>query len=217
MACKLTIRKGANVWLLARTNRDAPSPEDVVESTAAFLIKTLGFASPVGTRGVLETVVSPKGVRRYYIGAARPVEISAADRPITDLPGVVYARRENCPEPELAFVEGQSPWYVAVEFDWRGNDVEIPWPRRRVNWLGVPSDSDPSRPFDWLLLQANFVGAEAKHEDSSLIEDVIDEVTDYWRTAKKEVEKALDRNKTTLTIALVAGVALGVVYLARKA
>ena len=218
MACALKVRPGQNVWLLARTNRDAPSAEDVGESTAAFLIKVLGVASPIGSRGLLETVSSVQGQRRYYIGAARPVEILAVQQtPITEVPGETYMRREDCPEPELAFVAGKSSWYVLVAFDWRADEVTIPWPRRRVSWLGTVSTDDPAEPFDWLLLQAAYVSPTPAHADSSLAGDVADEVTDYWTAAKKEVVRLAKQSGSALIWFLGIGVGFALVVARKKA
>lgn len=219
MACNLTVRPGQNVWLLARTNRDAPSSEEVAESTAAFLIKVLGFASPVGSRGLFETMASPNGQRRYYIGAARPVEILTVQQsPITEgIPGAVYARREDCPEPELAFVAGKSSWYVLVAFDWRGDETVIPWPRRRVSWLGTVSTDDPSEPFDWLLLQASHVSAVPLHEDSSLAADVADAASEYWVSAKKEMKRLVKSSIPAVVVALGLGMGLALIWASKRA
>jgi hypothetical protein len=219
MACELTIRRGANVWLLARTDADSPTPEEVMETTAAYLVRTLGAASPGGTRSPFETVESPAvdpstpGVRRYYIGAARPVEITVSQTPVIGLPGTPYARREDCPEPALATVEAERPWYCVVEFDWRAPSTKIPWPRRRVNWLGIPSDEGP---YHWLLLQANHVG-DVQHDDSSLVKDVAAKTSEWWDDAVRVVKRELARVGQPLQFALIAGVALGVLILAAKA
>lgn len=220
MACKLTVKRGHNIWLLARTNRDAPSPSEVIETTAAFLIKVLGAASPVADRGAFETVQSPAGNRRYYIGAARPVEIEASEEPPDQaLPGEVLARREDCPEPYMATVEGSHVWHVWVEFDWRGNDVQIDWPRRRVNWFGIPSDDEPDRPFDWLLLQANFV-PEAATEDSSLLHDVIAVASERFDEEAdsliESIKKGIDNTARVLMWIAAGAFAVALVYAYRK-
>lgn len=216
MACDLTVKPGQNVWLLARTNRDAPSSEDVAESTAAFLIRTLGAASPIASRGALETVASPKGERRYYIGAARPVEILSVSREPVAVPGDTYARREDCPEPELAYVAGKSSWFVLVAFDWRADSTVIPWPRRRVSWLGTVSTDDPSEPFDWLLLQASHVSPTPLHDDSSLAADVADEVTDYWTSAKREMRRLVKSSIPAVVVALGIGMGLALVWASKR-
>lgn len=218
MACTLTVKRGHNVWLLARTNRDAPTPDEVTETTAAFLVKTLGKASPANTRGVFETVQSPAGNRRYYIGAARPVEIEAYKEPFTEaLPGETYARRENCPEPVISSVEGKDSWWVVVEFDWRANDVEIPWPRRRVEWLGLThSDDEPERPFDWLLLQASHLPAHV-YDDSSLMEDVLTESSDRFKKEARALAKTIGAAGSTVLLWAAGGLLLmGIAYAVAK-
>lgn len=220
MTCKLTIRRGHNVWLLARTNADAPTPDEVVETTAAFLVKTLGYASPKSERSLFETMQSPLGKRRYYIGAARPVEIEAFGLntydPNEPLPGETYARREDCPEQFMAHVEGENVWYVLVDFDWRANAVEVNWPRRRVEWLGfVNSDDEPERPFDWLLLQASHL-PEPEHDDSTLSADVATTASKWFGEQVEEVKKGMQKaTKAITTVAMFMGgglLLMGLVY-----
>lgn len=215
MACSLRIYPGHNVWLLARTNRDAPNEQEVVESTAAFLIRALGMASPLATRSPLEVVASPGGERRYYIGAARPVEVTAVSRERLAMPsGEVVARREDCPEPYMSHVSGVDIWYVLVEFDWRSDAVDVPWPRRRVNWLGWASDDKPEEPFDWLLLEAVKQG-DVKHDDSSLMGDVKVVATEYWDAAKKEFRSLAEGAKLPMMV-LLFGVGVAVAFMARN-
>jgi len=219
-ACKLRIRPGANVWLLARTNDDSPTPEDVIETTAAYLVRTLGPASPLRTRSPFETVqsagVDPStpGVRRFYIGAARPVEMTISQRPVTGLPGTVYATRADCPESWLGAVEGTHPWYIVVEFDWRASATVIPWPRTRSTWLELVGDEGPV--FHWLLLEARHVSDEPQHTDSSLLGDVVSSTSRWWDESVAAVKKELDKAHVRIGMALAAGVAVGVLFLAAR-
>ena len=162
MACTVSIYPGRNVWLFARTDRDAPSYEDVIQTCAAYLSRIIGERSP-------EEIIST-APGRYIIGAARPVLISAEqaplDAPATARPsieGSVHGRYESCPD--VYVLQADRTWWASVRFDWRGPQTERPWPARSVSWLGIPS-SGPGVELDWLLVEAATDGA-AKEADTS--------------------------------------------------
>lgn len=162
MICdSVTVRHGRNRWALARTDRDAPNPDEVIETAAAFLIKTLGAASPAASRGMFEVLPIIGDDNRYVIGAACPARIQAVQP--SDLsetfalqmpPGEKLANYQECPV--LRSVTAQKPWIVSVDFDWRAPDVVVPWPKRKVNDWGLTEDIEHG--LDWLLLGASFAG-----------------------------------------------------------
>lgn len=205
MACEgdqITIRPGRNVWLLGRTDRDAPTYADVVQTAAAFLSRVFGERSP-------EEVIST-ALGRYIIGAARPVLIEALQTPPGKSPldvrpaleGSRIARREDCET--LRTVKADRLWWVVARFDWRGPRTARDWPARAVNWLGIPSR--PDHDLDWLLIEANHAGP-AKEPDTS-----------WGEETGERLEKVAERAGRKLRLALVpVGLALlgaGAVYLA---
>jgi hypothetical protein len=158
----VTVRNGRNLWALARTDRDAPSLDEVIETAAAFLVKTLGVASPSGSRGAFELLPIVGENSRYIIGAACPARIKALQpADVSELfalqlpPGEVLANYQDCDV--LRSVTAQRPWLVLVDFDWRAPTVVVPWPKRKVNDFGLPEDVDQG--LDWLLLGASYAGA----------------------------------------------------------
>ena len=220
MGCEndqLTVKRGSNLWVLARTDRDAPTESDVVDTTGAFLVKTLGAASPIGQRGALETIQLPGHEREWAIGAARPVALLALGQPETqeqsaellgyDTRGQLLGRYTDCPT--LRTLAGQRPWLMALEFDWRAPDTRIPWPRRKTI-AGVAVDDDTD--LDWLLLGAAYQGV-AKQPDTTLVRET-------WREATKATTRAARSLSGPLRIAaasagLGAGLA-GVYFVARR-
>lgn len=167
---RLPVLRGHNRWVLARTDRDGADPEDVRETAGAFMSKALSSAQPLAQRSLLEFLSPPwQDATRFVVGAARPVIVQAHQPKSVDeslrlstpsgrLLGVYTA----CPT--MRTVEAQVPWLVFVDFDWRAPDAVIPWPRRKVNAIGIPQDVDLE--LDWLLLAAAFEG-EAKFDDTS--------------------------------------------------
>ena len=162
----LTIAKGRNLWLLARTDRDAPDPGFALQSAGAFLAKVLGPASPLGERSLFEVVQSPDATdqtAKFFIGAARPVTVTEGQH----LAGAPIASWNDC---DQAFaMRAQTPIVLTADFDWRAPNALVPWPRRTVNSFGVAVD-EPSN-LDWLLLQANDAG-QSNRPDGSLGGDV---------------------------------------------
>lgn len=205
----IEIPRGNNRWVLARTDRDAPTLDDVLESSGAFLGRVLGQASPFGQRNIFEHLPAPGGPKlpeneeRFVIGAARPVLVRA-EQPETasealDLvrpEGNLIARHSDCPT--LRTVRAERPWIVAVDFDWRGQSTTAPWPRHGVNAFGLPTD-DPND-LDWLLLGASHTGL-AKSKDTTLMREVSDE------TAKQIKRAASASLKYLAGAAVVGGVA----------
>jgi len=179
----LTIRPGRNVWLFGRTDRDAPSVATAAQTGAAYANRLLTgetilpVSSPLG----------PDGVQRYYLGAARPVDVTASTtRPALPPPteeakaaGRWLWRQEEQPEPYA--VEATQPWYVVVDFDWRGPTTEVDvWPHRAVNFFGLPTER--STQLDWLLLEARHLGP-ATRPDGDWTGDVATVVKDGAKAA----------------------------------
>lgn len=190
------------MWVLARTDRDGSTHEEVLQSGGAVLTRFLGQASPLGQRTIFEVLQSPKGDEqqaRFIIGAARPVLVTAKQDTRGDLfrqltaNGLLQGGRELGYHTDCAVirtVKASQPWYVVAEFDWRAPAVRIPWPRRKVNLLGFPEDADQD--LDWLLLAAAHQGP-AREKDTDLISEVSDETAKEIRKAKKSAERAVSK------------------------
>lgn len=166
----LAIKPGRNVWLLGRTDRDAPDAADVEQTAAAWLSRVF--------HETLELQIGqklPEGGTRFYTGAARPLDVhavrpeSAMDRPA--LPTGTDAWRFELDQPDDLALNAEKPWYVVADFDWRGPTLIVAdWPRRVVNQWGVPTDDDQQ--LDWLLLSAHALGS-ATRPDSSASKDIL--------------------------------------------
>jgi hypothetical protein len=192
---QVPLKTGRNVWLLARTDRDGVGAEDVVVTGAAFLMRVLGAASPISTRGLFEVAPSPRdtelkgalAVGRYVIAGGRPVEIrSWRARP--SLGGEKLGNVQDCVPPK--FVKAVEPWFVTVDFDWRPPNVDIKWPRRKVNAFGLV-DTDADFDNDWLLLEARFQGVSTAPDTSIFSEIYNDGVKPAAQAAAKAVGSAV--------------------------
>jgi hypothetical protein len=203
----LPVVRGHNLWVLARTDRDGATAEEVRETAGAVLARKLGQASPFGTRSVFEHLSVPgSDASRYVIGAARPVVVTAS-QPDT----VEEAMRLSRPEGELLgrhlecdvvrSVNAERPWIVVAEFDWRAPSTQIPWPRHAVNFLGFVTD-DPND-LDWLLLAATHTG-KARESDTTLLGEVSRET----RKAIESAGGAVLRVVIPVALVLAGGAAL---------
>lgn len=175
----LELRPGRNVWVWARTDRDAPSSDDVIRSCASVMSRLLpdvvpGVVPPPSPKG-------PAGASRYFMGAARPMDVSASQtRP--PLPKGLAAWNYT-DQPQLYGVAAERPWWAVVDLDWRGPTFTVdPWPTRKVNALGVAID-DPLR-LDWLLMHAAHLGP-ATRPDGDWTSDAATVVTDTATTAAR--------------------------------
>lgn len=185
----VAIARGHNRWVLGRTDRDAPTHSDVLQTAGAFLHRVLTRASPEGQRGVFDVLPVPGSLEtRYVIGAARPVTIEALQPKnqsealdFTARPGggKVLARFSDCAKPMA--LKADRPWIVLAEFDWRAPSKRIKWPARKVDAFGLPEDDATS--LDWMLMAATHSGP-AKQSDTEWS-------TEVSKGAKRELAKAL--------------------------
>lgn len=175
----LEIRPGRNVWVWARTDSDAPSADDAIRSCVSVMSRILpdvvpGVVPPPSPRG-------PSDGSRYFLGAARPLDVRASQTRPPYPRGLQTWDRNQLPE--LYSVQAQNPWWVSCDFDWRGPTFSVdPWPRRKVNAFGVAVD-DPQR-LDWLLMFAAHLGP-ATRPDGDWTGDAASTVVDTAETAAK--------------------------------
>lgn len=175
--CKLTIPRGANRWVIARTDRDGATRDEVITTAGAFLGRILSNASPPGQRSPFDKL--PGFDDRFIVGAARPIDIIDAEQPNSSAEaaqlarpgGELLARFTDCAV--IRTVAAERPWIVIADFDWRAPSTEVPWPRRRVSDLGIPSAADND--LDWLVLSASFLG-RAQNPDTTIGDELADDI-----------------------------------------
>lgn len=212
MSCTLTVRPGRNVWVMARTDRDAVSHEEAIQTTANAVRRFLLPITPFGQREAFEHLLQfepkdPRAEARYIIGAARPVEMAAVQGRFGDeIPAMKvppncldHRRREEC---DVLFgLRGERPWFILIAFDWRAPTGVIQWPRRAVNLLGFPFDTDTEN--DFVLLEACFLG-EAQEPDT----DVLEQASDATKKALADLAEDFGRQLQSMawtTGAIVLG------------
>lgn len=171
----LEIRPGRNVWVFGRTDKDAPSSNAVILNACQLMAHVLpdvlpGFAPFPSPRG-------PAEGSRYYLGAARPLDISATQ--------VRPARPRGLANwdwiPGEFALAAERPWFATCDFDWRGPTFTVdPWPHRKTNFLGLEIN-DPLA-LDWLLLHAAHMGP-ATRTDSDFTGDVFQSTKDVAQDA----------------------------------
>lgn len=190
---RVTIAHGRNRWTLVRTNRDAPTVDEVIQTTGAVLRRFLGNASPLATRGFFEVIQDPHtpGVLgSFIIGAARPVDIVyvSQDPPTREMQslGGILGRSQDCKKVRL--VKSNNPWFVVVDFDWRGEAVQIPWPARAVDIFGDQQEQTHS--LDWLLAEARLLSPKTQKPDTTLAAEFSSEA----KRLAKEAAAFIDRN-----------------------
>lgn len=152
----MLVSPGRHVWIWARTDRDAPTARDVQDTAAALMARFLGTT----INGL--SVALDNGARRYSLGAARPLDVRQLPGRPRAIEGATREKFEDQEEGPFA-VKATRVFFVGVDFDWRGPNLELDeWPRRKVNFFGIPVD-EPME-LDWLLLDAYSLG-EASRPD----------------------------------------------------
>lgn len=173
----LEVRTGRNVWIWARTDADAPTSDDVIRGAVSVMSRLLPDVVP----GVVPPP-SPKGppeASRYFLGAARPLDVTASRKRPPVPAGTTWAAKDN----GTFRVAAQNPWFATVDFDWRGPTwTPAEWPRRKVNMLGFAID-DPLN-LDWLLMTATHTGP-ATRPDGDWTGDVASTAVDTAASAAR--------------------------------
>jgi hypothetical protein len=101
------------------------------------------------------------GARRYSLGAARPLDVRKLPGRPRAIEGATREKFEDQEEGPFA-VKATTVHFVGVDFDWRGPNLTLEeWPRRKVNFFGLPVDDEPME-LDWLLLDAYSLGAPSR-------------------------------------------------------
>lgn len=151
----LDLRRGRNVWLIARTDRDGATRE-LAQSTALVVIKRwLQSWSPVGARATFIEYAN----KTFAIGSARPVTIAVfSERPEL---GELGRKSMYTDCPVLRLINARDPWWVVLAFEWHGPEFAIQWPRLSVDAIGREDDNDQA--LDWLLVEAHG-GAELEQQ-----------------------------------------------------
>lgn len=208
---RLLVMPGRNLWILARTDRDAPTPEDVTNTAGAFLLRVLGYASPSGydRTEIIQDPDPPAGsLAAWFIGAARPTLVTRVSQtyPVNVVPEDARRLGRSIECQAVRLIKADRSWYVVVEFDWRGPQTFISWPASKVSALGIRSqDTRNATDLDWLVVEAWHRGA-AKLPDSTLGH----ELGEYVEEKAEEIADAAKNLATSgvKTVAVVAGAAL---------
>jgi hypothetical protein len=156
----MIIEPGRNVWVWSRTDRDAPTAEQAMDSAASVMARTLRETP------TLVSVSLPGGAKRYALNAARPMDIAIAPERPSPLPVPREMRQSVEDQPQAFAVRATNPLFVVVDFDWRGPRTTLDeWPRRAVDSFGFPVD----RPMelDWLLLDSYWLGPALREDTTS--------------------------------------------------
>jgi hypothetical protein len=149
-------RGKVNRWILARTLRDDPSPDDIKQTLAATFMKwfdgtTLDPALVFHgtTRSATADLIKLERVSKERLSFPK----SARRR--EDLPGVVPVLRSG----DLVWLE--------VSFAYRGQETDMPWPVRTGAAVQLTSSAECPLDADWMLDSTAVPTEDAPPEMSS--------------------------------------------------
>ena len=145
-----------NRWVLVRTTRDNPTPDDLKNTLAAVFVKWFE-----GT--VLDPAVPFKGTTRSSTADLIKLERVSKDRLSLDSPA---RRREELPGLGPTVAPGDVVW-LEVTFAYRGQQTDMPWPVRTGAAMQLTSSAQCPVGADWMLDAAQTPTLNAPPEQAS--------------------------------------------------
>jgi hypothetical protein len=161
-----------NRWVLIRTTRDDPTPDDLKNTLAAVFSKWFE-----GT--VLDPALVFKGTTRSATADLIKLEKVSKDRLSLANPA---RRREDLPGVSPTVAPGNFVW-LEVTFAYRGQQTDMPWPVRTGAAVQLTSSAQCPIGADWVLDSAQTPTENAPPEQSStdkageVVSDTADTVT----------------------------------------
>ncbi|HEX3853060.1 MAG TPA: hypothetical protein VHW01_18990 [Polyangiaceae bacterium] len=161
-----------NRWVLIRTTRDDPTPDDLKNTLAAVFSKWFE-----GT--VLDPALVFKGTTRSATADLIKLEKVSKDRLSVANPA---RRREDLPGVSPTVAPGNFVW-LEVTFAYRGQQTDMPWPVRTGAAMQLTSSAQCPIGADWVLDSAQTPTENAPPEQSSgdkareVVADTADTVT----------------------------------------
>jgi hypothetical protein len=129
-----------NRWVLVRTTRDNPTPDDLKNTLAAVFVKWFD-----GT--VLDPLFSFKGSTRSATADLIKLERVSKEPLSLDNPA---RRREDLPGIGPTVAPGELVW-LEVTFAYRGQQTDMPWPVRTGAAMQLTSSAQCPIGADWML------------------------------------------------------------------
>jgi len=145
-----------NRWVLVRTTRDNPTPDDLKNTLAAVFSKWFE-----GT--VLDPALVFKGTTRSATADLIKLERVSKERLSLDNPA---RRREELPGVGPTVAPGEVVW-LEVTFAYRGQQTDMPWPVRTGAAVQLTSSAQCPIGADWMLDAAQTPTADAPPEQTS--------------------------------------------------
>jgi len=145
-----------NRWVLVRTTRDNPTPDDLKNTLAAVFVKWFE-----GT--VLDPALPFKGTTRSSTADLIKLERVSKDRLSLDNPA---RRREELPGLGPTVAPGEVVW-LEVTFAYRGQQTDLPWPVRTGAAMQLTSSAQCPVGADWMLDAAQTPTLNAPPEQAS--------------------------------------------------
>lgn len=145
-----------NRWVLVRTTRDDPTPDDLKNTLAAVFVKWFE-----GT--VLDPALVFKGTTRSATADLIKLEKVSKDRLSLDHSAL---RREDLPGIGPTVAPGNVVW-LQVSFSYRGQQKDMPWPVRTGAAVQLTSSAQCPIGADWMLDSVQTPTEDAPPERSS--------------------------------------------------
>lgn len=159
---RIPLVPGPQVWRLIRTDRDgakatgSATEPGIPQMTAAF-VRWAIYSGTLGMGAKHELIAV--GPDTWRFGDVRPLKVTSVGKVEPNLPGGRLLGDRMHAGPTAPSVVGRSPWWVRVEFWWRGQPATIDYPGLHEGLFGRRWQLDGA---DWVLDRA--VAVPAEHE-----------------------------------------------------
>jgi hypothetical protein len=152
---QVEVRPGLNVWRLLRTDRDGAKAGAIPQNAAAAVRYFLGE----GLSPEANQMLVPVAKNEWRFDDVRPLQVlGVSQKAGQNLPaGEVLADRMAVPG-TVPSVRGKRPWWVLLQFWWRGASKRIDYPGVRAGALWHSWELNGA---DWVLDRAVFVAPAA--------------------------------------------------------
>ena len=145
---RIGLVEGPQAWRIIRTDRDGATQRELPQMAAAF-VRWAVYSGSLAMGAKHELVAT--GPDEWRIGDLRPLKVTHVghDEPYVP-PGRLLGDRMHAGT-TVPTVVGRKPWWVMVEFWWRGRATTIDYPGLHEGLLGRRWQLDGS---DWVLDRA---------------------------------------------------------------
>lgn len=201
---QLQVVQGPQAWRLIRTSRDGAAEDELPQMAAAAVRYFLLQGKALAGKGAKHELVAV-GDNEWRFAEARPLLVLSVSKAPVQLPvGDALADRQSSVPGTVPTVNapgGAQPWFINVEFWWRGAPMLIDYPGMSEGFFGRSFELNGA---DWVLDRAVAVPEQQDPGDETWGDAMGDRAADAAAEAGKEIGEVM-KSVALPTGAIVVG------------